>query len=550
MTDFETFNDKEEATLKIGILKEDLNIYCPDNQSITLEIDDVQAAADQAIKIIAANFAKIKAIVKKVTSKFTKIICENCIAIDASMSQIGETHHHLYKPTSGTPRNLQYVEDPEYASTSANLRSVCFGPGSGEKVYSATAEKSLDEMLAIFPNVKEVQAITCGFLTGEDLTKAKVAPGVESRSGDNWQACGKTRADAHLISQNGGNVNYGGTPPDADLISFFQAAKEKGLNLMLNPMLMVDSPDKPWRGDMQGDCQVTIKWFQEQYAPWILQYAELTKDYVDSFLIGSELKKITATDDGSFSFPIVHLMIELASKVKEIFRQTGRDIKVSYGADWSEYHHADNGRKHLDPLWSSEYIDFVGISAYFPITREFKANISVEQLKEYWRKGNSFDCYYDGEDNQHMMDPKYGYKAIEHWWNNTHFEDATGKYTSWQPKSKPIIFAEFGCASIDRSSNAPNVFASADGKLNGWVPYSREQADDRIYKRYLRASLETWNGNPCMQSMYAYSWDARGSDWYKNDYWADRGKYSKSHCLEGRFISPAEISKLNKQLGL
>ena len=41
-------------------------------------------------------------------------------------------------------------------------------------------------------------------------------------------------------------------------------------------------------------------------------------------------------------------------------------VKITYAADWSEYHTADDVQKPLDELWLNKAID-VGIDAYFPL---------------------------------------------------------------------------------------------------------------------------------------------------------------------------------------
>ena len=37
------------------------------------------------------------------------------------------------------------------------------------------------------------------------------------------------------------------------------------------------------------------------------------------------------------------------------------DAKLSYAADWSEYHHTKDGWYNLDKLWAAEAVDVVGI---------------------------------------------------------------------------------------------------------------------------------------------------------------------------------------------
>nr|WP_284525157.1 glycoside hydrolase TIM-barrel-like domain-containing protein [Orientia tsutsugamushi] len=68
----------------------------------------------------------------------------------------------------------------------------------------------------------------------------------------------------------------------------------------------------------------------------------------------------------------------------------GKQVLVSYAADWSEYHHIDTNDGyyyHLDPLWACDTIDFVGIDAYFPLTHTQDSNITIEEIKHGWESG-------------------------------------------------------------------------------------------------------------------------------------------------------------------
>ena len=49
---------------------------------------------------------------------------------------------------------------------------------------------------------------------------------------------------------------------------------------------------------------------------------------------------ITKFKSGDGKFPAVEKLVELAKQVKGIL---GKDVKISYGADWSQYHHTDGG---------------------------------------------------------------------------------------------------------------------------------------------------------------------------------------------------------------
>lgn len=213
----------------------------------------------------------------------------------------------------------------------------------------------------------------------------------------------------------------------------------------------------------------------------------------------------------------------------------GKNTEVSYGADWSEYHHNDHAYRPMDKLWADPSIAFVGISAYFPITFMHTTRTTLADLTKSWRSGVAFNCWIDSEGTEHSITAEWEVKAVEEWLSTKHYFDPNKTQTTlWQPNMKPMKFTEFGCASINKATNAPNVFGKSDGKLNGVVPYSTEKPDDRIQKLYIRSAIEAWRESPLVPEMFCWSFDARGEHWYKNSYWADRVVHPYSHSLEGK----------------
>ena len=90
---------------------------------------------------------------------------------------------------------------------------------------------------------------------------------------------------------------------------------------------------------------------------------DLLKDYVDAFIIGSELIGITSIKDSANNFPAVLELINLARLVKEI---VGSNVQVTYAADWSEYHHTSGGWYNLDPLFCLPLYRFCRYRCLFP----------------------------------------------------------------------------------------------------------------------------------------------------------------------------------------
>lgn len=138
------------------------------------------------------------------------------------------------------------------------------------------------------------------------------------------------------------------------------------------------------------------------YNYFIMHYAKLTANYIDAFIIGSEMIGLTSfyteqTIDGIVyrTYPAVAEFKKLAKQVKDYFKSVGKpNIKVIYSADWSEYHHTDDGWFNMDELWSDDNIDIIGIDNYMPITPDLEqSEITYNKIKEYWEKGEGWDYW-------------------------------------------------------------------------------------------------------------------------------------------------------------
>ena len=105
----------------------------------------------------------------------------------------------------------------------------------------------------------------------------------------------------------------------------------------------------------------------------VLHYARLAEvaGGVDGFLIGSEMRGLTALRDGDGRFPFVEGLCTLAANARAVLRA---GTKITYAADWSEYagfQPTGGGgelRFPLDPLWAHPAIDAVGIDNYMPLS--------------------------------------------------------------------------------------------------------------------------------------------------------------------------------------
>jgi len=450
------------------------------------------------------------------------------------------------------------------------VKSMVMIPGSGEYVYDTVIQKkqiitqngsvkcekvinshnihniansihSLNQLKNTCENIEWVAPVICWFGNSLDLSECLIRPAVEFkdpliRFSEEWRVGEYTRENAHEIAKDiNGNPRYGGSVNDQSVIRYLQELKSRGLKIMFYPMFFMDADQKPWRGHLTGAAGEVERFFRKRggYNEFILHYANLVKDYVDAFIIGSELIGLTKIKDPGNNFPAVNELANLAGLVKTI---VGQRVLVSYAADWSEYHHTEGGWYNLDPLWASQAIDFIGIDAYFPLTNIEGSFIADKDIKEGFSQGEGYDFYACYERNQKIpLAPAFAWKNLKYWWENTH-RNPDGIITAWQPRSKKIWFTEYGFPSIDKASNQPNVFFDPLCKDGGIPKYSNGEIDFSIQRRCIRAFIEFWGKEEYIENMFLWTWDARPYPaWPHMDIWRDGYLWEKGHWVNDKF---------------
>ncbi len=290
------------------------------------------------------------------------------------------------EPYGNRPPQLSvevFRRPPSSGGLEERLTSVCLIPGAGEFVYATdvvqrrdgltrlTAENvnngdgrpdlvvSLDQLQAQLPNLEEVTLVVAWFGTSLDAGTCQFRPGVEQAEKTtlpwSWKAGGVGRGGAHLISHHGGGPAYGGTPADRAVLQAIAELNARGLKVTLYPFVLMDCDGYPWRGRISGEVDDIEDLFGEaslddfaadghavSYSgplDWglrrmILHQAKLAQmaGGVDGFLIGSELRAITAIRDGD-SFPAVTALRALAADCRAML---GSETAIGYAADWSE----------------------------------------------------------------------------------------------------------------------------------------------------------------------------------------------------------------------
>ncbi|MEM9969562.1 MAG: glycoside hydrolase/phage tail family protein [Pseudomonadota bacterium] len=503
---------------------------------------------------------------------------------------------------------------------------------------------SLDALTEEAPNCRATSLIVSWFGTDLRCGSCDIAPRVEQTDVDGtgmpWEVSGISRENAGLVPLLDGRPVYGGTPADASVVEAIQALKTAGQDVMFYPFILMqqlagngltdpwtgsgEQPHLPWRGRITtslapgvsgtsdgtaaatneveaffGDCApgdfvtdgtrvIYTGSDGFSYRRFILHYAHLcaAAGGVESFCIGSEMRSLTQIRGNAGSYPAVDELIALAVDVRTIL---GPNTKIGYAADWSEYfgHHPQDGSGdvvfHLDDLWASADIDFIGIDNYMPLSDwrdgddhadvDWGSIYNPDYLKANIAGGEGYDWYYASQadaddqvrspitDGTHGEPWVYRYKDLVNWWTQPHHDRIGGvrqaTATAWVPGSKPIWFTEFGCAAIDKGANQPNKFLDPKSSESSLPKYSNGARDDLMQMQYLRAMAEYWDegaNNPAAtlytgrmvdtSRMFVWAWDARP---YPNfpanlDVWSDGENYARGHWLSGRISTRALAS--------
>ena len=495
---------------------------------------------------------------------------------------------------------------------------------------------SLDMLNAELPRCKAVSLVVSWF--GNDLRCGicQLQPKVEQKTYDAkvmpWRVSGLNRADATVVPFDNGRPVYGGTPADAAVLNAIADLKTRRQAVMFYPFILMDQTDEnklpdpwtnrkqqpklPWRGritlsqapgktgtpDRTVEAENEVAQFfgtsraahfsvtggevrytgpdEWKYRRFILHNAALCKlaGGVSAFCIGSEMRGLTQIRGANNVFPTVVALKSLAAEVRVLL---GADCQIGYAADWSEYfgyHPKDDSGDlffHLDPLWSDDNIDFIGIDNYMPLSdwrdgpehkdAHWPAIYDPAYLRSNIEGGEGYEWFYKSDaaraaqvrtpitDGAHDEAWVWRVKDIRNWWSKSHHERTGGQRqadpTNWVPQSKPIWFTEIGCPCVDKGTNQPNKFADAKSSESG-LPYGSDgRQDDLIQAQYLSVLLEYWgriDTNPVsavyskpmldMSRCFAWSWDARPYPWFPGNtkLWADGENYYTGHWLNGR----------------
>lgn len=403
---------------------------------------------------------------------------------------------------------------------------------------------ALDNLKNTFPKLEWVSLVICWFANSLDISSCNIYPACEFNDynlitqPEEWSVAGRNRRNARLVSKDtNGNLRYGGTPSDSSVLSLLQELKNRGYKVNLLPMIMVDTETKPWRGRITGNSSAVHNFFtkNEGYNQFIKHYANLCKNYIDAFVVGTEMIGLTKINDGNGNFPAVNEFCSLAGDVRAT---VGSNTKLIYAADWSEYHHTDGGFYNMDKLWANPNIDYIGIDAYFPLT-EASSHANITEIQSGWESGEGWDFVYNQNRTGKMpIEPKWAWKNIKWFVENFH-TNANGIQTEWVPNMKKVWFIEYGFPSVDLCTNQPNVFYDPTSSESSLPRGSRGYVDYEAQANAIIATEQYWKNSHTVENKFLWTWDTRPYPFFPRlqNIWSDSTNWKYGHWVNGKAVS-------------
>lgn len=377
---------------------------------------------------------------------------------------------------------------------------------------------SLKELRAELPNVKTINLVVGWYADVEgynaqqfnkdqqvDASKITIKPKVTSDGiplNGGWQVGDYTdKTSGTMMKDNG----WSSTPSDESLIDTCKYLKDLGYDVRIYPMLFVDEEDQPWRGHITPKDDSGVDSFFKEYSKFIEHYAgasnskgEKLAQYIDSIVVGTEMKGMTGYANEQGDHPAVQKFADLAGNVHEIAKANGHDVKVLYAANHDEFSYS-----YMNTLWKSNNIDEIGIDAYFKLAKK-GAQVDTNTVKQGWEKVD---------------------KMINEWYLKNGLD-------------KPIVATEFGCASTKDALNKPwewdNLKAEISNEaMRAYYEGTAAFAKDSANKPGVHFS--EWD---------AWTWDARGNEFSSHpELYGDAGaEFTHGIAINGKLVAPIDTN--------
>lgn len=489
-------------------------------------------------------------------------------------------------------------------------------------------EEAVDDLLKVAPSISHVTLMVSWHGTDLRAANCEIKPMVETLGRTttpySWSASGVAMAASTQVSQIAGAPALSGAPSDRSVYEAIVALKARGLSVTVRPSVTMDiasanglpnpyggigQPVYPWHGkitchpamgeigtvDGTGAAVTQINtffgtatpahvgWdgvdlkttysgpFEWSYRRFVLTMAAIaTAADADTFLIGSSLVGLTSVRSAPAVYPAIDALVTLAADVTAM----SSNFRVSYAADWREYHShqpADGMFFPLDQLWGDANIDFVGINNRLPIAdwrdgtdhldrdAGYYTIYDTEYLASGIEGGELYDWQYvsDSDRTGQIRTPLTEWatrtKDIRNWWANTHYPRPGGVVsttpTAWVAESKPIVFTDLSCPAINKGANQPSVTVDAKSDDSSTPYHSTGISDPAMQRAYIEAWLTYWGedgrnptstvyGGKMLEMSCVSAWDARPHPSFPQapNTWPDTDNWLLGNWLTGRLV--------------
>lgn len=165
--------------------------------------------------------------------------------------------------------------------------------------------------------------------------------------------------------------------------------RSKGFKIFLKPHIWISTPaDGKWRSDIYPTDDENWEIWKANYRNFILRYATIAEQAnVEMFCIGTEFTKLTAEKPDFW--------IELIQEVRAVYSG-----KITYAANWyKEYEKVT--------FWNE--LDYIGIQAYFPLTKNEYP--TVQEISRGWKKNMKSIASIHKRYHRKVLFTEMGYKS-------------------------------------------------------------------------------------------------------------------------------------------
>ena len=210
---------------------------------------------------------------------------------------------------------------------------------------------------------------------------------------------------------------YGET--EEGIKQYIEQLQKNEIKIMLKPQIWVGNGE--FTGDIQMKTEDDWKVFEQSYSKFILDYAKVAQDTNAEILcIGTELETFIENRPEYWKQLIIDLKIVYKGK-------------LTYAANWDEFKRT--------PFWFD--LDFIGIDAYFPVSKMQTPNI--EDCRKGWQSHKALIKKYSQQYDKPILFTEFGYRSMDYTGNEPWQSDYTIKSINFegQANATQALFEEF-----------------------------------------------------------------------------------------------------------